>query len=255
MEQQKIRYDLTPQYGIEEVNKILTSKLSKYQENEWKRGMKWTDVLSSLKKHLNQFERGIDYTNEGLLEMAEVATNALILCEFYHIYPQGDDRVMAPIDKPIVGLDLDNVVFDFNKAYEDKFGVAMNPYWNANYQMSEHLHELESDKEFWINIPVLHRPSFEVDYYVTARNIPTEWIQESLQKNGLPCAPVITVPWNAGKVEAIKSRGITIMIDDKYDNYKEITNAGIFCYLMDAPHNQYYQVGHRRIYDLNIPIK
>ena len=80
MEQQKIRYDLTPQYGIEEVNKILTSKLSKYQENEWKRGMKWTDVLSSLKKHLNQFERGIDYTNEGLLEMAEVATNALILC-------------------------------------------------------------------------------------------------------------------------------------------------------------------------------
>jgi hypothetical protein len=45
------------------------------------------------------------------------------------------------------------------------------------------------------------------------------------------------------------------MIDDKYDNYKEITNAGIFCYLMDAPHNQYYQVGHRRIYDLKIPIK
>jgi hypothetical protein len=24
---------------------------------------------------------------------------------------------------------------------------------------------------------------------------------------------------------------------------------------MDAPHNQYYQVGHRRIYDLKIPIK
>ena len=41
----------------------------------------------------------------------------------------------------------------------------------------------------------------------------------------------------------------------KYENYKEATDAGIFCYLMDAPHNQYYQVGHRRIYNLDIPIK
>lgn len=253
--EQKIRYDLTPQYGIEEVNKIFTSKLAKYKENQWKYGMKWTEVLSSLKKHLNQFEKGDDYTEENLLQIAEVAANALILCEFYHIYPQGDDRIIAPINKPIIALDLDNVVFDFNTAYEKRFDTKMNPYWKANYQMSEHLKELESDKEFWINIPVLHRPSFEVDYYVTARNIPVEWIEESLQKNGLPCAPVITVPWDASKVEVIKKHNITIMVDDKYSNYKEITEAGIFCYLMDAPHNQYYNVGHRRIYDLNIPIK
>lgn len=30
----KVRYDLTPQYGIEEVNRILTNKLVKYQENQ-----------------------------------------------------------------------------------------------------------------------------------------------------------------------------------------------------------------------------
>lgn len=30
----KVRYDLAPQYGIEEVNKVLTSKLTKYQENQ-----------------------------------------------------------------------------------------------------------------------------------------------------------------------------------------------------------------------------
>ena len=210
----KVRYDLIPQYGIEEVNKVLTSKLTKYQENQWKKGIKWSEVLSNLKKHLAQFELGNDYTDEGLLQIGEVAMNALILAEYYHIYPQGDDRVIAPVNKPIIGCDLDNVIFNFNVAYEHKFGVKMNPYWKANYQMDAHLKELETDKEFWINLPILHRPSFEVDYYITARNIPVEWIEESLQKNGLPCAPVLTVPWNASKVDILKERGITIMIDD-----------------------------------------
>lgn len=250
-----IRYDLTPQYGLEEVNKILTNKLVKYQENQWKYGISWSEVLSNLKKHLAQFELGNDYTSEGLLQIGEVAMNALILAEYYHIYPQGDDRIIAPVNKPIIGCDLDNVIFDFNTAYENKFGVKMNPYWRANYQMDEHLKVLEQDKDFWVNLPVLHKPSFEVDYYVTARNIPVDWIEESLQKNDLPCAPVLTVPWNASKVDILKEKKISVMIDDKFSNYKEINEAGIFCYLMDAPHNQYYSVGHRRIYNLNIPIK
>ena len=252
---QKIRYDLIPQYGIEEVNKILTNKLSKYKENEWKKGLKWTEVLSSLKKHLTYFEQGKDFTEEGLLNIAEVASNALILSEFYHIFPQGDDRIIAPVNKPIIGCDLDNVIFDFNTAYTNKFNVKMNPYWSCNYKMSDHLKELEKDKDFWINLPVLHKPSFEIDYYITARNIPVEWIEESLYKNNLPCAPVLTVGWNESKINLLKMHNIDIMIDDSYKNYKEINDAGIFCYLMDSPTNQYYNVGHRRIYDLNIPIK
>lgn len=251
----KIRYDLTPQYGLKEVNRVLTSKLVKYKENQWKKGIKWSEVISNLKRHLAQFELGNDYTDEGLLQIGEVAMNALILSEYYHIFPQGDDRVIAPVDKPIIGCDLDNVIFDFNTAYETKFGIKMNPYWKANYQMNDHLKELEKDKDFWVNLPVLHKPSFEIDYYITARNIPTDWIEESLQLNGLPCAPVLTVPWDSSKVDALKEKNITVMIDDKFENYKEINSAGIFCYLMDAPNNQYYSVGHRRIYDLNIPIK
>ena len=41
------------------------------EENQWKKGMKWTEVLSSLKKHLNEFEMGNDYTEEGLLNIAD----------------------------------------------------------------------------------------------------------------------------------------------------------------------------------------
>ena len=251
----KTRYDLVPAYGYEEICKVLTSKLAKYPINQWKYGMKWSDVLSSLKKHLNQFECGNDYTEENLFHIAEVAVNALILCEFYHTYPQGDDRIIAPTNKPIIALDLDGVIFDFNKAYEEKFNATLNPYWDGNYQMGEHLSELQKDKDFWVNLPVLNRPTFEVDYYITSRSIPDEWTMESLQKNGLPCAPVKSVPWNESKLELLRELKVEVFVDDKFRNFKEATDAGIFCYLMDAPHNKYYNVGHRRIFNLDIPIK
>lgn len=250
-----IKYDLIPSIGIEEVSKVLTKKLKKYNKNEWKYGINWTDVLSSLKKHLTQFEIGRDFTKDGLLHMAEVATNALILCEYYSIYPQGDDRIIAPVNKPIIGLDLDDCIFDFIGDYEKKYNTKLNPYWKGNYEMPIHLKELENDKDFWINLSVLHRPTFEVDFYITSRSIPIEWIEESLYKNHLPCAPVYTVPWNSSKVQILKNLNISIFIDDKFQNFKEITDAGIFCYLMDAPHNQHYNVGHRRIFNLNKSLK
>ena len=50
------RYDLIPPFGIKEISKVFTEKLIKYNKNEWKYGMQWTDILSSLKKHLNELE-------------------------------------------------------------------------------------------------------------------------------------------------------------------------------------------------------
>src|SRR5699024_12795087 len=115
---EKIRYDLVPAHGIKEISKVLTSKLDTYEENQWKKVMKCTEVLSSLKKHLNEFEMGNDYTEEALLNIAEIANNTLILCEFYHIYPQGDIRIIASTTKLEVALDVDNEFFDLNDAYE-----------------------------------------------------------------------------------------------------------------------------------------
>ncbi len=251
----KTRHDLIPAIGIKRVSEVYTEKLDKYNINEWKKGLNWSDVISSLKQHLNNFECGEDYTNSGTLSIAEVAANALILAEYYTTAPHKDDRVVLPYEKPIIGMDLDGVIFDFNKAYMEKFGVNMNDYWNANYEIGTHLKELEKDKDFWVNLPVLNRPCFEVDHYITSRNIPKEWIMESLQKNGLPCAPVHTVDWNCSKVGLLKELGITLLIDDKYSNFTEASESGVFCYLMDAPHNKHYNVGHKRIYNLNVKLK
>ena len=250
-----VRYDLIPVQGITEVSKILTEKLKKHEVNEWKYGISWTEVLSSLKKHLTEFELGNDYTEEGLLHMAEVASDALILCEYYSIYPQGDDRIIAPINKPIVGCDLDDVIFDFTGSYEKRFNTKLSNYWNGDYNMSENLEQLKNEKEFWVNMPVKNRPSFEVDYYITARSIPVEWTKEAIQKNNLPKAPVYSLPWNVSKIDTLKELGVDIMIDDKYSTFKECKENGIFCYLMNSDTNQHYNVGHHRIYDLNLKIK
>ena len=250
-----VRYDLIPVQGITEVSKVLTEKLKKHEVNEWKYGISWTEVLSSLKIHLTEFELGNDYTEEGLLHMAEVASDALILCEYYSIYPQGDNRIIAPINKPIVGCDLDDVIFDFTGSYEKRFNTKLSNYWNGDYNMSKNLEQLKDEKEFWVNMPVKNRPSFEVDYYITARSIPVEWTKEAIQKNNLPKAPVYSLPWNVSKIDTLKELGVDIMIDDKYSTFKECKENGIFCYLMNSDTNQHYNVGHHRIYDLNLKIK
>lgn len=250
-----VRYDLIPVQGITEVSKVLTEKLKKHKVNEWKYGISWTEVLSSLKKHLTEFELGNDFTEEGLLHIAEVAANALILCEYYSIYPQGDDRIIAPVNKPIVGCDLDDVIFDFTGSYEKRFNTKLSDYWNGDYNMNSNLEQLKNEKDFWVNMPVKNRPSFEVDYYITARSIPVEWTEEAIQQNNLPKAPVYSLPWNISKIDTLKKLGVNIMIDDKYATFKECKENGIFCYLMNAASNQHYNVGHHRIYNLDLKIK
>ena len=244
-----IRYDLVPPKGLEEVCKVLTSKLEKYNKNEWKFGLKWSDVLSSLKKHLSEFEQGHDFTPEGCLSIAEVAANALILADYVSTCPQGDDRVLH-INQPRISLDVDDCCADFLGFFQQYFNTTLNPYWKGSYKMEEMLNKIKDDKDFWLNIPVLHRPPVEVDLYVSSRSIPVEWTMEWLQNNGFPCAPVVHVPWNESKIEVLKEYKIDVHCDDKVQNYRDCIREGIFCYLVTAPHNTYLDVGSRRIKSL-----
>ena len=244
-----IRYDLVPPKGLEEVCKVLTSKLEKYNKNEWKFGLKWSDVLSSLKKHLSEFEQGHDFTPEGCLSIAEVAANALILADYVSTCPQCDDRVIH-VNQPRISLDIDDCCADFLGFFQQHFNTTLNPYWKGSYKMEEMLNKIKDDKDFWLNIPVLHRPPVEVDLYVSSRSIPVEWTMEWLQNNGFPCAPVVHVPWNESKIEVLKEYKIDVHCDDKVQNYRDCIREGIFCYLVTAPHNTYLDVGSRRIKSL-----
>ena len=91
---------------------------------------------------------------------------------------------------------------------------------------------------------------FEPHCYITSRPIPNEWTEQWIAENGFPTMPVYTVGVGESKVDVAKKSGIDIFIDDRFDNFVELNRAGICTYLMDAPHNQRYNVGHKRIKNL-----
>jgi uncharacterized HAD superfamily protein len=91
---------------------------------------------------------------------------------------------------------------------------------------------------------------FEPHCYLTSRSVRKEITEQWIEKNGFACKPVYTVPFNTSKVEIAKQSGIDIFVDDKFENFVELNNAGITCFLFDAPWNQRYDVGYKRIKSL-----
>jgi hypothetical protein len=248
----KIRFDLLPAFAIEQVARVFTEGAKKYEPNNWKRGMPWSSVLASLERHLQAIKSGQDIDNEsGLLHVAHLATNALFLAEYYKIYPQGDDRPRKRI--PRIGLDIDGVLADFATAFCIRCGLDSNNvnHWMWTYQWDKRKRELVGSDGFWYNLIPLIKPEdmpFEPVCYCTFRPIDTHITELWIEKNGFPCVPVITV--NGSKVEKLKEFRVEIFVDDNYDNFVELNDAGICTYLYDRPHNAKYNVGHKRIHSL-----
>lgn len=251
----KTRYDLLPPFAMEQLADVFTVGAQKYNDNNWKLGMKWSSVLASLKRHLAAFEKGEDFDKEtGLLHIAHVMCNASFLCEYYQIYPMGDNRAQPYLDRFKVGLDIDEVLADWVSHWTDKFGMEVPEVWNFDRAINEKFAKVIEDKDFWMSIPVKTKPSdigFEPHCYITSRIIPKEWTEEWLDKNGFPSVPVYQVNHNESKVDVALESGIDIFVDDRFENFVELSKAGICCYLFDAPHNRRYDVGFKRLYKLS----
>lgn len=250
----KNRLDLIPPSLLEEVGKILTFGAEKYGDSNWKLGMKWSRCIGSLKRHLLEFEKGIDYDNEsGELHISHILTNAAFLLEYYKIYPQGDDRPHKYLNMLKIGLDIDEVLADWVGHWSKLHGQEVPETWNFDRNIGEKFDKLKDNKDFWLSIPVKTKPEdihFEPHCYITSRSIPKEWTEEWLDKNGFPTMPVYSVGFGESKVDVAKASGIDIYVDDRFENFVELNNAGICTYLFDAPHNQRYSVGHKRLYNL-----
>lgn len=250
----KIRYDLVPQYAQEQYAKVLTKGSEKYADRNWELGMRWSKVVASLKRHLAAFESGEDFDPEtGLLHTAHIMCNSAFLTEYYKIYPQGDDRPHDYLRRAKIGLDIDEVLADWVGHWTAKHVQEVPETWNFDRDIKSKFELLKDDKDFWMSIPVKTKPSdihFEPHCYITSRNIPVEWTQEWLDKNGFPTMPVYSVGHEQSKVDVAKSSGIEIYVDDRFENFVELNNAGICCFLFDAPHNRRYDVGYKRIKSL-----
>ena len=84
----KLRVDLVPADVIEELARVLgyacTQRVPPYPERNWERGMKWSDVVASLDRHLLDVKLGrkCDPSGTGLRSTALLLCNAVFLCAY-----------------------------------------------------------------------------------------------------------------------------------------------------------------------------
>lgn len=254
----KLRYDLVHPWSHEQMVNVLTKGSIKYAARNWEKGMAWSNIISSLKRHLAAIEAGEDYDSEtGELHAAHLACNAHFLTAYYKIYPQGDDRPHSYLNVPKIGLDIDEVICDWVGAWCKYWNMDTPTSWFFDRDILERFEQMKKEGKldsFYLGLQPLIIPEdipFEPHCYVTSRPVDTKITEQWLDIFGFPSRPVYTVCCGESKVDVIKKAGIEIFVDDRYDNFVEINNAGICCFLMDTPHNQRYNVGFKRIKSLN----
>lgn len=250
----KLRYDLIPPFAMEQYARVMTKGAQKYAERNWERGMLWSNVIASLKRHLAEVEKGNDYDEEtGILHAAHVMWNAAALTEYYKTYPQGDDRPHLYLRYPKIGLDIDEVLCDWVGAWTTFHNLPVPKTWFFHRDIMNRFKAMREDNtlnEFYMNLKPKISPEdipFEPHCYVTSRPVPTEVTEKWLDKHCFPTVPVYTVEAGESKLEIIKKAGIEVFVDDRFENFAELNKAGICTFLLDAPHNQRYNVGYKRI--------
>lgn len=254
----KTRLELLPPFATEQVGRILTAGAKKYGDRNWENGMAFSRIIGAMKRHLLAIERGEDYDigegGDGELHSAHLLCEAMFLTEYYKIFPQGDDRKPIALRRFRIGLDIDDVLADFCGAYCARFGLDLPDTWTFDPLFKERYAELCKDEPFFMDM----RPKgsmdnlrFEPVCYITSRGCPKEWTERWLVANGFPPVPVYHSGIGGSKVEIAKRENLDIFVDDNYDNFVDLTEAGIFTYLYTATHNLRYEVGHRRIYGLS----
>ena len=277
----KLRYNLIPENAKRELARVYTLGAHKYSTylskdgkelkgseipfsevgeykrvydgaNNWRLGTKWSAVMDSAMRHIESFKSGEDYDELGTLHLSNAVWNLMTILEYQFIYPQGDDRQKRNLLAPKIALDIDEVIADWVSAYCYKYELDIPKCWNFDRKIGERCEELWKDKDFWMGIRPKTFPDnipFEPVAYVTSRHIPTEWTEEWLDLWKFPIAPVISTAGRS-KVEAVRESGATVFVDDNFETFRELNNAGICCYLFSAAHNLRYNVGDKRIESL-----
>jgi hypothetical protein len=260
----KDRFDLVHPAAMRGLVKVLTLGSNKYEPRNWEKGMMWSKVVASLKRHLQEFEEGKDFDSEtGLKHIDHLACNAHFLSAYYSIAPQFDDRPHLTTQTKKIGLDIDDVICSWVTEWAKLQGIPTPTCWNFDWQLQEKFLDISSRtqtlgglndlEEFYLGLPVKEDPCeipFIPECYITHRPVCKELTELWLEKNGFPLKPVFQVNSRAEKLEVAKTMELDIFVDDNYDTYMMMNRGGICCYLYDALHNRRHDVGYRRIKSL-----
>lgn len=135
------------------------------------------------------------------------------------------------MNKPKIGLDVDDVLAAFYIAYALKHNKPLHPVdiWGEQWIVDKFPNDY-LDEGFWINLPVLTPPEhidFEVDCYISTlrpelQDIRKDW----LMMNGFPDAPLYLTK---DKLSVIKERDLDYFVDDKFETLDLISNSEHKC--------------------------
>lgn len=96
---EKPRMSLIDPEALIELAKVLTFGAEKYDAENWRKGMDWSRLISSLLRHINAFQRGEDTDPEtGLSHMAHAMCNCMFLVWYSNYRKEYDDRYRHPED-------------------------------------------------------------------------------------------------------------------------------------------------------------
>lgn len=89
----KPRPALLGAHAIEGLGKVLSYGANKYDDDNWRHGMRWRRVSDALLRHLLAYLRGEDFDPEtGLPHIDHLLCNAMFLSEYFHTGTGIDDR-------------------------------------------------------------------------------------------------------------------------------------------------------------------
>lgn len=254
----KVRHGLVPNESMHHISKRFTKGAAKYEVDNWKKGLHFSEIIDSMERHINaiksgefiddDWEEGINKAYGYSTHMDGVAVNAMMLLHhWFNHYPS---------DLPIhgsnvrIGLDLDGVCADTCK----HFDIEALHYRDKKFY-NKWMDAIDNNKSSFEGIPLTEAAKgivFEPVVYITAR---CESVRENTEKwlenSGLPWAPIV---FTRDKAEACKMHGVDTFVEDNFDNFQKLRREGIRCFLLDQPYNRKYLAGPEnrlRIYHLN----
>lgn len=219
--------------------------------------LNWTELFSEMDQHLHAIKNGQDYDDDGELHSVHLQYLSSILTEYYKLHPKGDNRFHKYLQIPKIGLDIDEVLADWVTSWVKYYKLQKPTSWYFDRHIMQRFEEMRIKgvlDKFYLNLePKIHGSEvpFEPVCYITSRPVSSEITIEWLEKHGFPARPVHTVGMGESKIAVAKKAGVEIFVDDRYENFRDFNENGICCYLFDAPHNQRYNVGFKRIKSLN----
>ncbi len=96
----KVKLDLLSPIALIGTADVLTFGAKKYDDHNWRKGMKWSVCIGSLLRHLIKFMAGEDLDPEsGLPHIDHVACNAMFLQEYFRVQKKYDDRFKPKIEE------------------------------------------------------------------------------------------------------------------------------------------------------------